>query len=60
MKLLNRYKKHRYKPVQLAISSIIFSHTHAPLQLCIDALNCITIAMMLMVIITICGVTIQS
>ena len=46
-------KKHRNKPVQLTIASIIISHTHAPLKLCIVALNCITIAMTVMVIITI-------
>ena len=35
MKLLNRRKKHKNKPVQLAIASIIISHSHASLQLCI-------------------------
>ena len=35
MKLLNRCKKYRDKSVQLTITSIIISHTHAPLQLCI-------------------------
>ena len=39
MKLLNRYKKYRNKSVQLTITSIIISHTHAPLQLCIVAPN---------------------
>ena len=37
MKLLNRCKKYRDKSVQLTITSIIISHTHAPLQLCIVA-----------------------
>ena len=37
MKLLNRYKKYRNKSVQLTITGIIISHTHAPLQLCIVA-----------------------
>ena len=60
MKLLNRCKKHRNKPVQLTIASIIISYTHAPLQLCIVTPNYITIAMTVMVIITICGTTIQS
>ena len=32
----------RDKPVQLTITSIIISHTHAPLQLCIVAPNHIT------------------
>ena len=35
MKLLNRCKKYRDKSVQLMITSITISHTHAPLQLCI-------------------------
>ena len=60
MKLLNWCKKYRNKLVQLTIASIIISHTHAPLRLCIVATNCIAIAMTLMVIITICGATIQS
>ena len=35
MKLLNRYrsKKYRNKSVQLTMTSIIISHTHAPLKL---------------------------
>ena len=43
MKLLNRCKKYRDKSVQLMTTSIITSHTHVPLQLCIVALNHITI-----------------
>ena len=34
-------KQHRVK--QVTKTSIIISHTHAPPQLCIVALNCITV-----------------
>ena len=37
MKLLNRCKKYRNKSVQLTTTSIIISHIHASLQLCILA-----------------------
>ena len=47
MELLNWCKKHRNKPIQLTIASIIISHTHAPLQLCIVTPNCITIVIVI-------------
>ena len=37
--LMNKCKKYRNKSVQLTITSIIISHTHAPLQVCIIAPN---------------------
>ena len=39
MNLQNRCKNYRDKSVQLTITSIIISHTYAPLQLCIVAPN---------------------
>ena len=60
MELLNRCKKHRDKPVQLTITSIIISHTHAPLQLYFHSKSHqLAMHMTLMVIITIYGATIQ-
>ena len=43
MKLPNRCKKHRDKPVQLMKASIIIIRTHASLQLCVVAPNHIAI-----------------
>ena len=62
MKLLNWYKKHKNKPVQLTIASIIISHTHAPLQLCIVApqIVIITISVIAIAIVMQFVATIQS
>ena len=60
MKLLNWYKKHKNKPVQLTIASIIISHTHAPLQLCIVAPQIVIITISVIAIAMQFVATIQS
>ena len=58
--MLNRCKKHRSKPVQLTIASIIIRHTHAPLQLCIVAPQIVMITISVIAIVMQFGATIQS
>ena len=59
-KLLNWCKKHRNKSVQLTIASIIISHTHAPLQLCIVAPQIVVITISLIAIVMQFVATIQE